>query len=239
MRSIVNKKIILSGKYYDYEFERKRIRNINLRIRTDGTIYVSAPLSISDKKVEEFILSKEDFIINAINKVNLKNENSLRPDSIGSGTEVRIFGRKRVVTLISSDRNEVLLTDDNIFICIKDINNSKLINRVYNKWRSDCLKQKILHIASEVQPQFIAMGARVPSGFKFRTMKSRWGSCKPGDGTLTFNYNLVEVPEDCIRYVVIHEYAHLLVPNHSDRFYRYVARVMPDWKEKRRILNEF
>ena len=94
-------------------------------------------------------------------------------------------------------------------------------------------------MCGEICPEFVKLGAKAPSVIRFRTMKTRWGSCKPKEGVITFNYNLFEVPEECMRYVVIHEFAHLIVPDHSERFYRYVALFMPDWREKRRMLNEY
>ena len=74
---------------------------------------------------------------------------------------------------------------------------------------------------------------------KFKTYKSKWGSCDTVKKILTFNYNLFETPEECVRYVVVHEFAHLIIPNHSARFYRVVSKVMPDWKNARRTLNEY
>jgi predicted metal-dependent hydrolase len=45
-------------------------------------------------------------------------------------------------------------------------------------------------------------------------------------------------PEAAIDYVVVHELAHLLEMNHSDRFWRIVATVFPDYKERRRLLKK-
>ena len=235
----MQKNIILDGKEYIYEFERKRIRNINLRIRSDGSIYVSCPNRVSDKAVNEFLISKKDFLISSLNKVNSRINNSKQVKPIEPGTKVSVFGVMKEVVIIPSRRNYVVLTSDNVVIYAKDIYDQDLLLKVYNKWRAESLKAKVLHICDEVCPLFMNMGADEPAMIKFRSMKSRWGSCKPKERVITFNYNLFEVPEDCIRYVVIHEFAHLLVPDHSERFYRYVAKVMPDWKVKRRLLNEY
>ena len=235
----MQKTVILDGREYIYEFERKRIRNINLRIRADGSIYVSCPKSVSDRVVNKFILSKKDFIISSLNKVNSRLRNTRQVKTIAPGTRVSVIGINKEIVLIPSKRNHVEETDGNVVIYAKDIYDQDLLLKVYNKWRAEALKAKVLRICDEVCPLFVNMGADEPSVIKFRTMKSRWGSCKPKERVITFNYNLFEVPEDCIRYVVVHEFAHLLVPDHSERFYRYVARVMPDWKVQRRLLNEY
>ena len=43
-------------------------------------------------------------------------------------------------------------------------------------------------------------------------------------------------PAECIEYVVLHEFAHFVHPNHSKDFYALVEKLMPDWKERREML---
>jgi len=73
---------------------------------------------------------------------------------------------------------------------------------------------------------------------RLRAMRSRWGSCS-SLGTLTLNTHLIKAPRRCIDYVLFHEAAHLLEMNHSPRFYALLARVMPDWRNVRRELENF
>lgn len=231
--------ISIDNYIYYYEFERKKVRNINMRIRPDGSIYVSAPKSVSDKAVERFMVSKKDFIIDSINKVNDRLANSFRPSYFEDGTRVKVFGEIKTVVIRKAPRNSVQVEGGEVIINSRDPDEQESVARVYNKWRTEMLKAKVNQIADEVCPSFVLMGAKAPAAIKFRTMRSRWGSCKPKERVLTFNYNLFETPEECVRYVVVHEFAHLLVADHSARFYGYVERIMPDWREQRRRLNEY
>ena len=54
--------------------------------------------------------------------------------------------------------------------------------------------------------------------------KSRWGSCSPDDGSIRLSLELANYPTWVRDYVIIHELAHLIVPDHSDRFWRLVDR---------------
>ena len=73
---------------------------------------------------------------------------------------------------------------------------------------------------------------------RIRKMKTRWGSCNKTKKYINLNLNLIKKPKICIEYVVFHELAHLIYPNHSKDFYNYLSLYMSDWKEREKILNE-
>ncbi len=74
------------------------------------------------------------------------------------------------------------------------------------------------------------------SGLRIKAMTSKWGSCNYKTKVLTFNLYLFGFSERCIDYVVVHELAHLIEPNHSPRFYACVEKYIPDWRECRKQL---
>ena len=60
----MNKEIILG-----YEVERKRVKNINLRVRSDGSVYISVPLNIDEYSIIRYIESKKDWIEKSKKKI--------------------------------------------------------------------------------------------------------------------------------------------------------------------------
>lgn len=52
----------------------------------------------------------------------------------------------------------------------------------------------------------------------------RYGSCTPSRGTIRISHRLADMPLWVLDYVLVHELAHLLEPNHSRRFWRLVNR---------------
>ena len=92
-------------------------------------------------------------------------------------------------------------------------------------------------MCKKAYPYFELRGIEYPE-IKFKKMISRWGSCHSKRKILTFNINLMYARLECIEYVVLHEFTHFLVPNHSSKFYDELKKVCPDWKVLRKELND-
>lgn len=70
-----------------------------------------------------------------------------------------------------------------------------------------------------------------PVRISYNRAKTRWGSCNPRTGRVNFSLYLLLLPEWCIEHVVVHELAHLIVPDHSAGFYRLMDKYFPRWRE--------
>lgn len=70
-----------------------------------------------------------------------------------------------------------------------------------------------------------------------RRQKTMWGSCS-SNGNLNFNCLLMLAPDSIKDYVVIHELCHRLHMDHSREYWSEVARIIPDYRERRRWLAE-
>lgn len=65
--------------------------------------------------------------------------------------------------------------------------------------------------------------------------KTRLGSCS-SKGNISYSYRLMLCPESAREYVVVHELAHLVEMNHSKSFYAIIEKILPDYKERKRML---
>lgn len=71
-----------------------------------------------------------------------------------------------------------------------------------------------------------------------KNMKGKWGMCIPKKNHLVFNQKLVHYPKDVIDYVILHEYCHFKVQNHSKDFYDLIKKEMPNYKQAVKYLKE-
>ena len=78
---------------------------------------------------------------------------------------------------------------------------------------------------------------RTPGRLTLRDTRSRWGSCT-SEGDLMFSWRLVMAPWEVLDYVAAHEVAHLLEMNHSQRFWRVVAGLCPEYELHRNWLRQ-
>lgn len=93
-------------------------------------------------------------------------------------------------------------------------------------------RQQALQVFEACVAHYAPMLQVQPSEVKLSDAKTQWGSCTRR-GVLRFNWQLVKLPRHLIDYVVVHELAHLIEMNHSDRFWRIVERVLPDCRVRR------
>ncbi len=74
-----------------------------------------------------------------------------------------------------------------------------------------------------------------PASVKITSAKKRFGSCNGVNG-ICFSWRLMLYPEAARDYVVVHELAHIVHKNHGKKFYELIASVLPDYKERRKLL---
>ena len=76
------------------------------------------------------------------------------------------------------------------------------------------------------------------SSFQIKKMKTRWGTCNTRTKKIWLNFELVTKQTECIEYVIMHELAHLSVPNHGKDFIYIMQKYMPSWQALRDALND-
>ena len=60
--------IELLGRTVEYDLQRKKVKNINLRVRTDGSVTVSANNRVSEKRIDDFVRANAETVFRAIEK---------------------------------------------------------------------------------------------------------------------------------------------------------------------------
>ena len=97
------------------------------------------------------------------------------------------------------------------------------------------LKRKAQEILPLKVEKYASLMGLSPQKVKIGRAKGCFGSCSYS-GNVNFSCYLMLYPEEAIDYVVVHELAHLKCKGHDQRFYSLVAKYMPDYKEREKLL---
>ena len=231
------RKIILGNREVTIEFERKRIRNINVRVRRDGTLYCSLPYYASVKEAEAFIISRQDYLLKSLdNVVNEESSKSLSRQFV-DGETFLVLGKPMTLQVICGAKNICRAENGIITLEVTDPDNYRTKYLTYEKWRRSVIRSVIVNYCNEIYPLFELRGVNPPKKITLGEYKSFWGECFAKRGELKFSYRLFEKDTELIRYVVVHEFAHFIEPNHSSRFWAIVGEFIPDYKALRKKLN--
>lgn len=220
------------GLRMEYEFIKKDIKNINIRITSEGGISVSAPSSMSPKRVDSFVEEKAEWIFRKLADAEKRRE-GMPDEGFYDGKKIFYLGKEYTLRLARGRKFEVRRTADEI--------------TVYSRSGDENLKPKYISwLTKEARPVFDDSLRRMlektaeynieKPEIYIRNMKSRWGSCNSAKKRIGLNVQLMKADVDCIDQVVMHELVHFIVFDHSERFYSVLESLMPDWRERKERL---
>jgi predicted metal-dependent hydrolase len=221
---------------------RKSIRNLILRVRKpDAEVMVSAPPGVSASYIRKFVISRREWIGKHRDRILTTDHPAEREYVTGEihllfGTEYRL---RMVETPDLAPRAKRLakpfVEGEEIVITLPaGAGREKRMALLYSFYAS--------RLADEI-PALISrweavMGVRVERTV-LRKMKSRWGSCNRAAARICINTELARVPVYLTEYIVVHEMVHLFEGGHNSRFYSFMDRFLPEWRNFREELKRF
>lgn len=227
---------LIDRQAYVVEVTRKRVKRVNLRIRPDGGVAVSAPSWVPLSEIERFVAEKDPWIRERLASVAARSA----ARQLGEGDEIPLWGTPRRLRLVeATDRagEGVSLDGDDLVVATTSAGDADE-DRAHREAQLEAFERTELeHAIRELLPEFEARVGRPCSRIRIRPMTSRWGSCNHRTGSITINLELVERPRRCLESVLVHELCHLIEPNHGPRFHALMDRHYPAWPEARALLN--
>jgi predicted metal-dependent hydrolase len=234
---------------------RKRVKNLTLRVYPpDGHVVVSAPLRMPERDVVAALHARRDWIERHRRRFAavprsaplrceggetvsvLGVSHALRFAPRGAATEARSAGdapSRSTAGPGPSSAAPALPHELPVLLVPASANAPRQARLAALRRRLRAVAER--EFAAEVERWAPRLGVPMPT-VQVRRMTSRWGTCHVRAGKVVLNLALVTRPRACLEYVVVHELAHLLVPDHSPRFWSVVARHLPGWRDARAAL---
>ena len=187
---------------------RRGLRNITLRpkVLPRREIHISKPWLVSENAAIKFLVSKQKWIECTFQKCPAKVR-------LNPGDSIEFLGR--VVELVHAPgmRSNKFDGDKLLIGGAPEMFERRVRDVIKAEFLIE-LKQIIRTAPREFWPRRIAL----------RDTTSRWGSCS-STGTMSFSWRLAFAPVDVMRYVVMHELAHVKHMDHSAEFWATVREL--------------
>lgn len=210
----------------------KRIKTLRLRVTRDGSVHLSVPIGIPDKRAMLFLSSKEGWLRESIAAVSAARAyEQERADSL------MLWGIRHPLTVRESgNAYRIALPahagDPIVYSVPKHSTEEQRTAHL-----DALLKAELEAYLSAAFPRCEALTGLHAHSRDIRAMKSRWGSCNVKTAHIRMNLRLVHHEKICTDYVILHELCHLRHPNHGKEFKALLTRFMPDWKRIKALLN--
>jgi len=210
---------------------RKSIRSIRLSVSPDGKVRLSIPHSLKAAEAHSFVVARLPWIHKHLERLN--NQKILEPQDLSS---VLFLGETRKTCLIFQAKRQHVFIDENgiIQFSLKPGTTPEEIQKILDKWYGKELNKLLIPLSKEWE---VIMDVEV-SSFKFRRMKTRWGSCNVLTHQIVLNTELAKKSFPCIEYILVHEMVHLLERGHGPKFKALMNKYLPHWKFLRKEIND-
>lgn len=224
-----------SGRIMTYELERKAVQRMRLRMRHDGTLHLSIPTRTTIAAAEAYLIYCEDWYLKATQIMAERADKHPLGDAVKDtlpymGGTLEVVWQTGTPARVEADMDKGRLT-----VTLSDLTDPALRAAAIETFEKAETKKLVTALVDRYHPLFAKRGVAYPKAIRVKVMKTRFGSCSSSKGYLNFSSRLCQYHPAFVEYVVVHELCHFLVPNHSDKFWREVERVMPDWKEREKL----
>jgi predicted metal-dependent hydrolase len=218
----------------EVELVRKKIKNLHLGVYPpDGRVRVAAPPAVSDEAVRIAVISRMGWIIRQRTKFQAQARQSERRYVSGE-THFHLGQAYRLKLIERPGGSKVSMTSDHwLELHVPKGSDRDFRERTVQRWQRTLLRDRGYDLAKQWASR---LDIEMPI-LGIKKMKTKWGACNPANNRIWLNLDLIKKPVECINYLVFHEMAHLIEPNHGDAFVALMDRHMPNWRTQRDQLN--
>ena len=213
---------------------RKRVKNLNLRVRADGTVTLSIPQHLPLARAQEFLERKGSWIAERVRR-NIERRPS--PDLAGELPDrIPLWGKlvPRDSVQANSGRDVGGQGAGGRAIPGQAASNrdaggqgAPVRTTIDQAALDELYRTEVLRALPDIVERMEARIGVHAARWSARVMKTRWGSCTPKTGAIRINARLAAYPPECLEFVVAHELVHLLEPSHNARFHALLDEFCP------------
>lgn len=211
------KRVIVNGHEFNVDIIiKKRNKRIYMRVK-DGIIQFTTPVNLTNERITQIVTDNIKMVLKHIN-----------PEE-KSDKYITYLGQKYNLVLKQSSNNFVYINDTNFIV--EYINESYILQNIVNFYQKG-LKFIIDRYKDDIFKKFNLSNVDI----YYEYVKSFFGKCYPKCNKICLNIKLAKYDIKYILSVLYHECAHFKVLDHSERFYKHLESIYPNYRKVQKEL---
>jgi len=212
---------------------RKEVKHVHLSVHPPtGRVTLVAPTTTRPEVARAYAISKLGWIRQQQAKLAAQAREA--PRQFVPRESHYVWGRRYLLAVVEREAKPMVKIDHRrITLSVRPGSDQSKRQALIDEWHRSLLHAAVPALIKKWEPK---LKVKVAAYFLQR-MKTQWGGCNHKAGNIRLNTELVKKPKDLLEYVVVHEMAHLLEPNHSERFVAILDAHYPAWRDARAELN--
>lgn len=191
-----------------------RRRRITITVERDRSVVVHAPAATPDEEIRQVVDAKRQWIYEKTNHPQKYHDLPHAPGKeLVSGEAALYLGRQYRIEVVETGLTKIQFAQRFFLPALPAPERAEAMREWYRGRAEEKIIPRAKHHARKLGVS--------PAEIKIVDARYRWGSCTPTNN-VNFNWRLIKAPMFVIDYVIIHELAHLIEPNHSPRFWNIV-----------------
>lgn len=225
-----NALISVSG--IDAEVIYKTIKHIHISVYPpDGRVRVAAPHRIDNEAVRLAVIQRLPWIRKQ--QMRLRNASRQTERRFVSGETHYVWGERYLLDVSRTGRHRIELGSRTLWLIAPQSADAAARLRLLERW----YRKQLVEALPALIDKWQAIIGEQAASVEVRRMRTKWGSCTPHTRTIRLNLDLATKPPGCLEYVLVHELIHLKERTHNARFYSNLDKYLPDWRQRRDMLN--
>lgn len=211
----------------------KDIRNVHLSVHPpEGRVRISAPTRMSLDTLRVYAITRLGWIRQQ--QAKLRGQAREAPREYVCRESHYVWGRRLLLRV--HEVNGAPMVEQKVrrlHLYLRPGASQEARDEIMARWYRDQVREASAGLLPTWETRLGVTAGRV----FVQHMKTRWGSCNPLTGAIRLNTELAKKPRECLEYIVVHELAHLLEPSHNDRFTAILDHALPNWRQRKALLN--
>lgn len=210
-------------------FRRRGSKSVKLKVDEQGRVSVTMPHYMPYTLAQQFVRKHTDW---------LHDQTSRRVTELTEGLRVGRVHLLRFVYDINAKQPVGRVTASQVIVRYSGEISDSSVQAAARAAATRALRREAQHFLPKRLSDIAAAEGYVYSGMSIKQLRGRWGSC---DHTkhITLNLYLMQLPIECIDYVILHELAHTRALNHGPDFWQEFETHLPNARRMKKYMKQF